>query len=165
MSDIIIRRIEASDARATSEIYKNVNAYSETLHLPHPSVPQWEKRFGNIPDNVHAYVAIIGNEIVGNGFLSIATNLRRRHVGDIGIAVKDNFHGKGVGSALFETIIDLADNWLNLQRIELTVFTDNEKAISLYKKFGFEIEGEAKAFAFRDGQYANAYYMARIKPN
>ncbi len=38
-------------------------------------------------------------------------------------------------------ILDLADTWLMLVRIELGVFTDNEKAIKLYEKFGFEIEG------------------------
>ncbi len=55
--------------------------------------------------------------------------------------------GLGVGRALLKTVIDLADNWLNLKRIELTVYVDNERAINLYKKFGFEIEGESKAYA------------------
>lgn len=60
-------------------------------------------------------------------------------------------------------MIDLADNWLNLYRLEMTVYTDNDKAIKLYQKFGFNIEGEAVNFAFRNGQFVNAYYMARIK--
>ena len=78
------------------------------------------------------------------------------------MAVKDNHAGSGVGSALLETVIDLADNWLNLKRIELTVFIDNEAAINLYKKFGFNVEGEADAFAFRNGGYISAYYMDRV---
>jgi putative acetyltransferase len=41
---------------------------------------------------------------------------------------------------MMRAVIDLADKWLNLARIELTVFTDNEPAIALYRKFGFEIE-------------------------
>ena len=61
-------------------------------------------------------------------------------------------------------MIDLTDNWLDIRRIELTAFTDNERAIALYRKFGFEVEGEAKSYAFRNGEYVDAYYMARLKP-
>lgn len=64
------------------------------------------------------------------------------------------------------TMIDLCDNWLNISRIELTVFVDNAAAIALYKKFGFETEGTGKRFAFRDGQYVDIAYMARVtEPN
>lgn len=87
---------------------------------------------------------------------------RRRHVASFGMGIKDNVQGKGVGSALLATAIDLADNWLNLKRIEITVYVDNERAINLYKKFGFELEGESKAYAFRNGEYVNVYHMARI---
>jgi putative acetyltransferase len=60
-------------------------------------------------------------------------------------------------------VIDLADRWLNLSRIELTVFTDNEPAIALYRKFEFEIEGTHRKFAFRDGEFVDAHVMARVK--
>ena len=46
---------------------------------------------------------------------------------------------------------------------EIEVNSDNEKAIACYKKFGFEIEGEAKGSAFRHGRYINTYYMARCR--
>ena len=80
-----------------------------------------------------------------------------------GMGVKDNYSGLGIGSKLLSTIIDLVDNWLNLSRIELTVYTDNQAAIGLYKKFGFVIEGESAAFAYRNGEYVSAYHMARFK--
>ena len=57
----------------------------------------------------------------------------------------------------------MADNWLNLKRVELQVYTDNARAIHLYEKFDFVIEGTHKAFAFRDGEYVDAYSMARVK--
>ena len=62
-----------------------------------------------------------------------------------------------------QAAVDLADKWLNLARLELEVYTDNEPAIRLYKKFGFVIEGTLVRFAFRDGQYADGYAMARLR--
>jgi RimJ/RimL family protein N-acetyltransferase len=53
--------------------------------------------------------------------------------------------------------------WLNLTQLELEVYTDNESAIQLYKKFGFTIESTLAQFAFRDGQYVDSYTMARLR--
>ena len=71
--------------------------------------------------------------------------------------------GRGVGSALIEALLEIADGWLNVFRLELTVFTDNERAIALYRKHGFEIEGTHKAYALRAGRYADVHAMARIR--
>jgi putative acetyltransferase len=60
-------------------------------------------------------------------------------------------------------MVDLADNWLNVSRLELTVYTDNVRAIALYRKFGFAIEGTHKAYALRNGEYVDAHFMARLK--
>jgi putative acetyltransferase len=60
-------------------------------------------------------------------------------------------------------VLDLADNWLNLTRIELSVYTDNAAGLALYKKFGFEIEGTHRRYAFRGGRYVDAYSMARVR--
>jgi putative acetyltransferase len=60
-------------------------------------------------------------------------------------------------------VLDLADNRLNLTRIEPSVYTDNAAAVVLYEKFGFEIEGTHRRYAFRNGECVDAYSMARIK--
>lgn len=81
----------------------------------------------------------------------------------LGMTVRADWHGKGVGSALMEALLALADGWLNVTRIELTVFVDNERAIALYRKFGFEIEGTHKAYALRAGRYVDTHTMGRVK--
>lgn len=88
---------------------------------------------------------------------------RRAHVAGIGLAVRDDYHGRGIGSCLMAALIDLADNWLNLKRLELTVYCDNERAIALYQKFGFEIEGRRRCDAIRDGEFVDTYMMSRIR--
>ena len=163
--EVKVRRAEASDAQAIKEIYECPNAYSSTLQLPHPSLELWEKRISNIPDNVYAYVALLDGKIVGNIGFEVSVSPRRRHVGSFGMGVKDDVLGLGIGSRLLTTVIELADNWLNLKRLELTVYTDNERAINLYKKYGFVIEGESEAFAFRNGEFVAVYHMARVLKN
>lgn len=79
------------------------------------------------------------------------------------MAVRDDWQGKGVGTALMRAAVDLADRWLNLMRLELEVYTDGEAAIRLYRKFGFSIEGTLIGFACRDGQYVDACLMARLR--
>lgn len=67
--------------------------------------------------------------------------------------------------ALMVAAIDLADNWLNLLRLELTVWSDNKVAQHLYASQGFVHEGTHRAYALRNGRYQDALAMARLHPN
>ena len=78
------------------------------------------------------------------------------------MGVRDDWQGKGFGSALRQPALDLADNWLGLRRLELNVYTDNARAIALYRRFGFEVEGTHRADALRDGTYVDSFSMARL---
>lgn len=135
-----------------------------TLQLPFPSREVWRKRLAEPSEGAIDLVACVEDEIVGQLHLQTFPNRpRRRHAGRIGMAVRDDWQGKRVGSALMQATIDLADNWLNLKRLELEVFTDNEAAIQLYKKFRFEVEGTLKEYGYRDGQFVDVLTMARLK--
>ncbi|HGY0994050.1 TPA: GNAT family N-acetyltransferase [Aeromonas salmonicida subsp. pectinolytica] len=159
---ITIRHAEPTDAPALRDLYALPNAQAGTLHLPTPPLSQWQKRLES--SDVVALVAEVDGLLVGQISLHMEPNPRRKHVAGIGMGVRDDWAGKGVGSALMAAALDLADNWLNLHRIELTVFVDNEAALALYRKFGFEQEGLARGYAFRQGEYVDALYMARIRP-
>ena len=63
-----------------------------------------------------------------------------------------------------QALCDYADDWGQLLRIELTVFSDNARAIALYRRFGFEHEGLFRGYALRDGVYADCAAMARLHP-
>jgi L-phenylalanine/L-methionine N-acetyltransferase len=162
---IKIRRTEPDDYEAIRQVYGASRATWGTLQIPFPSAEQWRKRLADPPPGLFSLVACVENdEIVGEASLRTFPNApRRRHVGGIGMAVRDDWQGKGVGTALMQAIVDLADNWLNLTRLELEVYTDNAPAIRLYEKFDFQIEGTRVDFAFREGQYVDAYCMARLR--
>ncbi len=161
---ITVRRAEPDDYEALHKIFSGPLAVEGTLQLPLPSVEEWRRRLSEPSEATHQLVACAGGEVVGELTLwTYPTGWRRRHVGRIGMAVRDDWQGKGIGTALMEAAVDLADNWLGLTRIELEVYTDNQAGITLYEKFGFEMEGTHRRFAFRAGEYVDAYSMARIK--
>jgi len=159
-----VRRAEPSDAEGISRIFDGPIAMRGTLQLPFPSAENWRKRLAEPPDGTFNLVACVENEIIGqSGLHTFPHRPRRKHVGQIGMAVRDDWQGRGAGTALMQAMIDLADKWLNLSRLELEVYTDNEPAIRLYKKFGFIVEGTLRQFAFRDGQFVDVYTMARFR--
>lgn len=166
-ANFTIRRTQPGDAQGLHEIFSHPHVYSNTMQLPHPNIEKWTKRLQDVPNNVYSYVAVItenGEEkVVGNLGFTQTDNPRCNHSGSFGMAVHYDYQGQGIGSALLATLIDLADNWLHIRRISLGVFTDNKSAIALYKKFGFIIEGEGVDYAYRNGEYVNVYFMARIK--
>ncbi len=162
--NIAIRRTEPSDYEAVRTIYAGAQVIWGTLQLPFPSAEQWRKRLAEPAEGLFNLVACVDDEVIGQlGLHTFPHRPRRRHVGNLGMAVRDDWHGKGAGTALMQAAVDLADKWLNLERLELDVYTDNEAAIRLYKKFGFVVEGTLARFAFRDGRYVDAYMMARLR--
>lgn len=138
--------------------------YSGTLQLPYPSRDYWRKRLSENTDSSYYLVGIIEDRIIGMVSVDTFPNRpRRRHAGEIGISVHAEWQGKGVGKELMRAIVDLADNWLNLTRLELEVYADNEAAIRLYERFGFEVEGRLRQHALRDGQFVDSIMMGRIR--
>jgi putative acetyltransferase len=161
--EIAISRAEPDDYEEIWRTYVEPGAQGGTLQLPHPSKELWRKRLAEFSENDVMLVACVDGAIVGNAALHHQRMLRRSHAMSIGIAVRDDHAGRGVGTALLEALLTIADGWLNVFRLELTVYADNARAIALYRKFGFEVEGTHKAYALRDGRYVDALFMARIR--
>ena len=163
--DITIRRAEPSDYEAMAESLGDPLVYPGTLQFPMPSREMWRKRLAEFPESDFLFVAQVGDKVVGHAGLHAAgTSRRRSHAMMLGIGVSGAWQGKGVGTALLNEVLAFADGWLNVFRIELNVFAGNERAIALYRRFGFEVEGTHRAYALRDGRYVDSLSMARLKP-
>ncbi len=160
--DVLIRAMEPADLPDLTQAWNQPRAYAGALQLPYTSLEAREKRFAGEAANQTHLVAVIAGKAVGMIFLG-REEARRSHVGSIGMAVHDAYAGRGVGTALMAAVVDLADNWLQLKRLELSVYADNARAIALYERFGFEREGLSRAFAWRDGAYADSLAMARLR--
>lgn len=82
-------------------------------------------------------VALVGNEIAGNSFLRMNGKSRFAHRASLGIALRQKYWGLGLGKLLLQAVIDTAIQ-KGVEYLELEVVADNERAIGLYEKMGFE---------------------------
>ena len=160
-----IRHANPADYEAVARIFSGPKAVWGTIQIPFPAQEVWRKRLAEPEPGLVVLMACHEADVIGMIGLHTQPSLpRRKHAAWLGMAVRDDWQGKGAGTAMVKAATDLADNWLNLERLELNVFSDNEAGMKLYRKFGFEIEGTLRRFAFRDGQYVDAYAMGRLRP-
>ncbi|MDM4764445.1 GNAT family N-acetyltransferase [Pelomonas sp. SE-A7] len=168
MSDVTIRRAAVGDAAAFCELMSDAEVFGNLLQMPYPSEELWRQRLadGSLPGKVDLHlVAVREGHVVGSaGLHPVSPALRRRHALMLGISVRPDAQGHGVGSTLMAALLDYADNWAQALRVELSVYCDNERAIKLYQRFGFEIEGRMRAYAMRQGAYVDSFAMARLHP-
>lgn len=160
----IIRPTEPGDAAGTAALRRMPGVFENTLGLPSFRTVDSDAFVANLGPNDHHFVAVLEDgTVIGAAGLHLGANPRMRHVGEVGVMVHTDYQNEGVGTALLKTLLDLADNWLMLVRVELAVFADNERAIRLYEKLGFEKEGLKRMTTVRDGKYADEYIMARLR--
>ena len=168
--EFFIRPIDIGDGKGINALRRMPGVFENILGIPSERVKRNEDFIINMDSNQHQFVAVTKNKngeekIIGSAGLMINANPRVRHSGGMGIMIHKDYQNMGVGTALMEALLDVADNWLMLIRVELTVFEDNKRAIHLYEKFGFEKEGLKRLAGIRNGKYENEYLMARINPS
>ena len=167
-SAVHIRRARLEDAEAFAVTMSDPAVLPDLLQLPYVDAADWRARLADSlkPGEPRlVVVAEVGGVVVGNAGLGHGSvQLRRRHAMVLGIAVNATHWRRGVGQALMTALIDWADNWAGVLRIELQVFSTNTGAQALYRRHGFVVEGQHRGFALRDGVYADVVSMARLHP-
>ncbi|HCV70985.1 MAG TPA: GNAT family N-acetyltransferase [Agrobacterium sp.] len=162
LKDVVLRATRLEDVEALTEMLNLPGVRHGTLRQPFQTIEKTRKSIENRAPTDIVIVAEWHGKLVGNAGLYRRAG-RQYHVADLAMSVHDDFVGKGVGSRLLTALIDAADNWHDIRRIALNVFTDNLAALRLYEKLGFEREGTLRNDAYRDGKYVDAYVMARLR--
>ena len=111
-------------------------------------------------------VAVAGEEIIGAIHCRCQTRLMApqlvHHVAELGLSVRRDWRGNGVGTALMEGAIAWARATGFITRLQLEVYTTNTGAIRLYERLGFVHEGFRQHAIRRGGKYIDTYTMALL---
>ncbi|MGQ5522515.1 GNAT family N-acetyltransferase [Chitinimonas sp. PSY-7] len=160
-----LRSAVPDDAEAFACIASDESVFGNLMRLPYSTAAQWSEWASKIGPEELLLVAERDGQVVGfAGLKAAAASPRRRHSRTLFIAVATTAQRQGIGNVLMQALLDAADRWMAVLRIELGVFVENEPAYRLYQKFGFEAEGIQRGFAFRDGRYQDVRLMARLHP-
>ena len=163
LDQIVMRPIHPDDAENQYAMISDPRVAKDLMQLPSMELAAVQEWIQVINPGKHRLVADLNGRHIGS--IGLQQNLRPRlqHSGSIGLMVHPDFWGQGVGSKMMTAILDLADNWLNLHRVELEVYTHNEVARHLYQKFGFAVEGTKRQAVFGEGDYFDTHVMARLR--
>ncbi|GIH25880.1 acetyltransferase [Acrocarpospora phusangensis] len=162
--DLVIRHVGEGDHEAVHAMLTSPHVLAGSLRVPFAPLHQTRARL--TPERgVHQLAAEADGQVVGFGELvTYPDEPRQRHSGEINlVATRADHVRRGVGRALMEAMIELAENWLNLSRLTLIVFTDNDHAIKLYQSLGFAIEGTMPRVGYGAGAWMDAHVMGRLR--
>jgi ribosomal protein S18 acetylase RimI-like enzyme len=116
----------------------------------------------NAETNGRLLAARVHDRLVGSLSIKGGAMERTRHVGMIEVYVDKSARRKGVGRALIEAGIVWAETNPILRKLALNVFEDNHRAVDLYRRLGFVVEGRLVGeFMEEDGTQRNDLMMAR----
>ncbi|MBS7576801.1 MULTISPECIES: GNAT family N-acetyltransferase [unclassified Enterococcus] len=169
MNDLIIREAIPTDAKQLLAVLKRIGGESEFLTMDENGVDISEAdealalaAIYESPNNT-LMVALVDDEIVGTVSISGDSHYRIFHIGELGISILSEYQGYGIGGYLMDAVIDWAIESKVIKRLELTVQKRNKKAVQLYLRKGFRIEGEQlRGARLQSGEYIEVLSMSRL---
>lgn len=168
MAEIVYRRAEESDAEKIVDFYNFVGGETSYLSFEkdeYPmSVDEQREEIVSLKDKKASIMllAMDGDEITGIATIHSSAKIKARHDGELGIVVAKKYQGRGIGTELIRQLIEWAKGNGVTTRISLDTRADNVKAVELYMKFGFIIEGCRKNSTLLNGTYYDLYVMGMM---
>ena len=166
---VTIRQIREADAAAFLELCRRLDAETRFMMLEpgerDTSVEGQRRQIRRTlaRDNQTIRVAEAGGELIGYAEARGGEFRRNRHCAHVVAGILQAFGGRGVGARLFSEL----ERWAGqngIHRLELTVMAHNDRALGLYRKMGYEVEGTKRDSLLVNGSYVDEYYMAKLLP-
>ena len=146
--EVLIREACTEDAQTMIQFYNVVGGQTNYLSFGKDgftmSLPEYENFLekSKAENNSIVLIAEIDKVLVSIATITSSQKQRSEHVGTLGIVIAEEHCGFGLGRILMDQLISWAALNGVTKKITLTTRDDNATAIELYKKVGFEIEGE-----------------------
>jgi UDP-4-amino-4,6-dideoxy-N-acetyl-beta-L-altrosamine N-acetyltransferase len=126
---------------------------------------KWYQNYLNKRNNcVRCSIIDENDAIIGLVSLTDIDTINRSAIFHIMIGDSNNY-GKGIGSFATKEMLKHAFLNLNLHRVELLVLTTNTRAIAMYKKCGFVLEGTKRSCVYKNGEYVDLQMYSVLKPD
>lgn len=168
MAGIVYRRAQEGDAESIVDFYNYVGGETSYLSFEKDEYPmnveEQRKEICSLKDKKASIMllAMDGDEITGIATINSSSKIKARHDGELGIVVAKKYQGQGIGTELIGQLIEWAKGNGVTTRISLDTRADNVKAVELYMKFGFVVEGCRKNATLLDGKYYDLYVMGMM---
>lgn len=164
--EALLRNGTAADGQAVFEVFNLTHEETDFLLSysdENSFTPEQEAAFldeKTNSENEIELVALVDGKIVGiAGIEKVGAKYKLRHRAELGISIAKDYWGLGLGKALISACIQCAKE-AGYSQLELDVVADNERAIALYKSFGFiEYGRNPKGFNSRFTGFQELVYM------
>lgn len=167
--DISIRETQPEDAAGLKAAMEQIGSETDFLVMDEagmqlsPELLAGQLTLIAESANNLSLVALDGKRIIGSASVLAESQPRVAHIGEVGISILKEYWGMGLGAYMMEELILWAEASGIIRRLELMVQVRNERAVKLYEKFGFTIEGTLKRGARSDeGQFLDVYLMSLL---
>ena len=166
MPSILIRQAVPDDAAIVLAMMHqlldepHLNLSRETFQLSLEDEREFLRRIVASTSDVY-FVALDGEQAVGNIWMRGSIVPARAHCAEVGISVVPSHRSRGIGLRLLGAGLAWARE-RGLRRVELKVYAENEGARRLYERVGFQIEGQHRDLFHKGGRFSDALSMALI---
>ena len=168
MAQIVYRSAREGDGRKIVDFYNFVGGETSYLSFEKDEYPmsaeEQEEELRSL-EGERASVMLLamdGEEIAGIATVRSSAKIKSRHDGELGIVVAKQYQGQGIGTELIDRLIRWARGNGVTTRLSLDTRADNIRAVALYMKFGFAVEGCRRNSTLLDGTYYDLYVMGRM---
>lgn len=168
MAQIVYRRAQEGDAEKIVDFYNYVGGETSYLSFEKDEYPmnvkEQEENIRSLEGKKASIMllAMDGEEIAGIATINSSVKIKARHDGELGIVVAKKYQGQGIGTELIRQLIQWAKGNGVTTRLSLDTRADNVKAVELYMKFGFVVEGCRRNSTLLDGKYYDLYVMGMM---
>ena len=162
---LLIREAAATDARAVLDYVEAVSGESDFLafgpgefELGETAERDVLQRYADSTNQVYL-LGLVDGAVAAALIFSAPQRPRLRHCGELGMSVRKRYWALGIGSLMLDALIAWAKAGQDIRKLNLRVRSDNVRAIRLYEKKGFKLEGTIRREMFLAGTYYDNHCM------
>lgn len=161
---LLIREAASADTRAVLDYVETVSGESDFLafgpgefELGEAAERDVLQRYADSANQIYL-LGVVDGAVAAALIFSAAQRSRLRHCGELGMSVRKRYWGLGVGGLMLDALIGWARAG-EIRKLNLRVRTDNARAIGLYEKKGFKLEGTLRREMLLGGRYYDNHCM------